>query len=93
MEEGKSLADRFDAHFIETSAEIGENTEEIMVGIVEKIKENLSTLPKEQGSKANHVASSNKSKIRVFVRAGSCIQRLFKRFNLKSKSHEDLTII
>lgn len=89
-EEGKSLANRFDARFIETSAEIGENIEEIMVWIVEKIKENLSVLSHDQGSKLAE-DGANKAKLNVVGRAGFCIQRFFKRFIFKSNSRDNMS--
>ncbi|XP_074604781.1 GTP-binding protein REM 1-like [Brevipalpus obovatus] len=90
-EEGKDLAKRFNTHYIESSAEIGENIEEIMVWIVEKIRENLSvvnTLPNTKSSK-----QAIKVKAKVLVRARTCIRQIFKKIMFKSKSVENLSAL
>uniref|UniRef100_T1L202 Uncharacterized protein n=1 Tax=Tetranychus urticae TaxID=32264 RepID=T1L202_TETUR len=75
-EEGSDLASRFSVHFIETSAEIGDNIEQIMVWIVEQIKENLSVVNNTQNS--GKAGATKESKNKVMSRARTCIRQLFK---------------
>lgn len=88
IEEGEDLARRFNVHFIEASAEIGDNIEDIMVWIVEKIKQNLSVLNNSQSKCIKE--ASNKVKSKVLLRARTCIRQIFKRIMFRSKSAENI---
>lgn len=92
-EEGSDLADRFNVNFIEVSAEIGDNIEQIMVWIVEKIKENLSVINNGSSSKSSLKTGTVKVKNKVITRARTCIRQIFKRFIFKTRSAENLNSI
>ena len=58
--EGKSIAYSYECKFIETSAAINHNVDELLVGVVSQIK--LKTKQKEEGLRQNKNCASPKAK-------------------------------
>ncbi|KAG8194280.1 hypothetical protein JTE90_004512 [Oedothorax gibbosus] len=88
-EEGRSLADKYEVKYIETSVGFNHNVDELLVGIVTQIRLKKSQYQRGQTTVTKFIARSMKltSKARGFM------DRLLQKCELKTRSCDNLNIL
>ncbi|XP_054711100.1 GTP-binding protein GEM-like [Uloborus diversus] len=92
VEEGRSLADKMEVKYIETSVGFHHNVDELLVGVVTQVR-----LKREQQTKEEEVTNLpnflTRSTLRLTCKARGFMDRLLQKCDLKARSCDNLNVL